>query len=113
MTMGNNVISEDVLLVTCLETVCRIKNLTVPKCYHTISVKKIKDVKVPIRAKEMLRFAQLHAIFVRLALPHPPQIDQEFPVSPDGVRLVIFQDIVDLMSILIAELFYRLSIAVH
>ena len=113
MATENNAILEDVLLVTCLETVCWIKSLTVPKCYYTISVKKIKDVKVPIHAKEMLSFAQLHAIFVPLALPHPPHLDQEFPVSPDGVRLVIFQDIVDLMSILIAELFYRLSIVVH
>ena len=105
MDTENNVKLENVLLVIYLETVCSIKNLTVPKCYYTISGKKIKDVKVPIHAKEMLSFAQLHAIFVPLALRHPPHLDQEFPVSPDGVRLEIFQDIVDPMSILIAEHF--------
>ena len=108
MATENNVKLENVLLVTCLETVCSIKNLTVPKCSYTISVKKIRDVKLPIYAKELLSFAQRHAIFVPLALPHPQHLDQEFPVSPDGVRLVIFQDIVDPMSILIAELFYLL-----
>ena len=113
MATENNVILEDVLLVTCLETVCWIKNLTVAKSYYTINVKKIKDVKVPIYAKDMLSSAQLRAIFVPLALPHSPHLDQKFPVSPDRVRLVIFQDIVDPMSILIAELFYRLSIVVH
>ena len=111
--MENNVMLEDVQLVIFLETVGMIKILSVPKCQYTISAKKLKDVKIAIYAKHLLHFVQLHAISVPLAKLHPQHLDQEIPVSPVGAELVIFQDIVDPMSILIAELFYQLSIVVH